>query len=296
MKIISKLLIVIVLSCICIVGNFAQSNNFFEQGNAVYYADYLHGRKTASGELYNKNELTASHKSLEYGTILKVTRLDNSKTVNVRVNDRGPFGEGLIVDLSRAAAAKIGLLRDGKTRVSIQVIGFSDQNPSNNTGSTYNAQRSAPSAYNTYNQRISGVNSASKNRALNNVSKVFTEKNNYNYSKFDQPYYEKNEVATPKDYGKEVLTARGGNNLNSNTLTGGFIIQLASFTDFSNANRQVDALKRNGLSNVFILTKSIKGKTYNKVVVGPYNTRSAADGALTNLKSRYAVSGYVARQ
>jgi rare lipoprotein A len=93
-----------------------------EFGKAGYYADSLHGRKTASGALYDKNELTCAHKSLPFGTKVRVTRLDNQKSVVVKVTDRGPYVDGFIVDLSRKAAEQIGLIKDGITRVKLDVI------------------------------------------------------------------------------------------------------------------------------------------------------------------------------
>jgi rare lipoprotein A len=93
-----------------------------EFGKAGYYADSLQGRKTASGELYNKTELTCAHKSLPFGTKVRITRLDNKKSVIVRVNDRGPFVDGYVTDISRKAAESIGLLRDGVTRVKLEVV------------------------------------------------------------------------------------------------------------------------------------------------------------------------------
>lgn len=93
-----------------------------EIGKASYYADSLHGRKTASGEPYDKNAFTCAHKTLPFGTKIRVTRLDNQKSVVVRVNDRGPFVEGYITDISRAAAESIGLIRDGVTRVKIEIV------------------------------------------------------------------------------------------------------------------------------------------------------------------------------
>lgn len=93
-----------------------------EYGKAGYYADSLHGRKTASGEKYDKNDLTCAHKSLPYGTKVRVTRLDNKKSVVVRVNDRGPFIDGYVVDISRKAAEEIGLIKDGITRVKVEVV------------------------------------------------------------------------------------------------------------------------------------------------------------------------------
>jgi len=93
-----------------------------EYGKAGYYADSLHGRKTASGEKYDKYEFTCAHKTLAFGTKIKVTRLDNKKSVIVRVNDRGPFVEGYVTDISRAAAEEIGLIKLGVTRVKIEVV------------------------------------------------------------------------------------------------------------------------------------------------------------------------------
>lgn len=106
--------------------SFALFSSFLTQkeeyGKAGYYADSLHGRKTASGEKYDKYEFTCAHKTLAYGTKVKVTRLDNKKSVVVRVNDRGPYVEGYVTDISRAAAEAIGLIKDGVTRVKLEVV------------------------------------------------------------------------------------------------------------------------------------------------------------------------------
>jgi rare lipoprotein A len=93
-----------------------------EIGKAGYYADSLHGRKTASGEKYDKYEFTCAHKTLAFGTKIRVTRLDNNKSVVVRVNDRGPFVEGYVTDISRAAAESIDLIKIGVTRVKIEIV------------------------------------------------------------------------------------------------------------------------------------------------------------------------------
>lgn len=89
-------------------------------GEASYYSSRLEGRRTASGEIYRQNLFTCAHKSLPWGTRLRVTNLENGKSVVVRVNDRGPFVRGRIVDLSRAAARKLGILRSGHAKVRIQ--------------------------------------------------------------------------------------------------------------------------------------------------------------------------------
>lgn len=91
-------------------------------GGASYYADKFQGKATASGELYDKNAYTAAHRTFPFGTKLKVTNLKNKKIVVVKVNDRGPFSNSRIVDISRAAAEKLDLIRAGTGQVSIEKI------------------------------------------------------------------------------------------------------------------------------------------------------------------------------
>jgi rare lipoprotein A len=107
-------------SCCCLGGGSGFSQ--VQYGYASYYGEDFHGRKTASGEKYDMYELTCAHKTLPFNTKVKVTNLINKKTVIVRVNDRGPFVSGRIIDLSYAAAQKIGLIPAGVIRVKIEVI------------------------------------------------------------------------------------------------------------------------------------------------------------------------------
>ena len=98
------------------------SGSFRQTGMASYYAHEFHGRKTASGERYNMNDLTAAHRTLPFNTRVKVTNLSNKKTVIVRINDRGPFKKGRVIDLSLAAAKKIDLIGPGSAKVRIEVV------------------------------------------------------------------------------------------------------------------------------------------------------------------------------
>ncbi len=89
----------------------------FQTGKASYYAQKFHGRKTASGERYDKNALTAAHPSLPFGTLVMVENLQNNRKVTVRINDRGPFVKGRVIDLSYTAAKKLKMVRQGVVRV-----------------------------------------------------------------------------------------------------------------------------------------------------------------------------------
>jgi rare lipoprotein A len=100
-----------------------------ESGNASWYAKKFHGHKTASGEVYNMFAMTAAHKSLPLPSYVRVTRTDNGKSCIVRVNDRGPFHRGRIIDLSYAAAARLDMIRAGEAPVEIEVISARDARP-----------------------------------------------------------------------------------------------------------------------------------------------------------------------
>ncbi len=92
------------------------------EGVASYYADDFHGKLTSNGEIFDMDALTAAHRTFPFGTMLRVTNLTNNKTVVVRVNDRGPFVEGRIIDLSRAAARELDLIKTGTARVKLEVL------------------------------------------------------------------------------------------------------------------------------------------------------------------------------
>lgn len=93
-----------------------------ETGGASWYGGKFQGRLTANGEIFDTNTFTAAHKTLPFNTIVEVTNMGNNKSVLVRINDRGPFVEGRIIDLSRAAADQIGLVGKGVGRVVIKII------------------------------------------------------------------------------------------------------------------------------------------------------------------------------
>jgi rare lipoprotein A len=93
-----------------------------QRGEASWYGEPYNGRRAASGEIYDMEQLTAAHKTLPFQTWVQVTNLENGKRVDVRIIDRGPFVDGRIIDLSRAAAREIDLLRMGVAKVELRVI------------------------------------------------------------------------------------------------------------------------------------------------------------------------------
>lgn len=103
-------------------NNTSQDDIPYEVGIASYYSSVFEGRATASGEIYSGSELTAAHKTLPFGTIVKVRNLKNNKSVIVRINDRGPSKTERVIDLSYRAAEILDMIRDGIVKVEIIII------------------------------------------------------------------------------------------------------------------------------------------------------------------------------
>jgi rare lipoprotein A len=104
--------------CFLVCASFAQ----VQTGKASFYADKFEGTATASGERYKHNRLTAAHKTLPFGTKVRITNLANNESVEVIINDRGPYVEGRVVDLSKAAAEKLGFVNQGLAEVKVEVL------------------------------------------------------------------------------------------------------------------------------------------------------------------------------
>ena len=212
--------------CMLSISANTQAQTASQYGDAVYYADYLNGQRTASGELYNKFELTCAHMTFPYGTLLRVTRVDNNQSITVRVNDRGPFVDGCpacVVDLSWAAADQIGLTLDGKTRVSLTVVGKSATNPKAAYAGSNTNFGNTPTSYN------QGSNYYNNNNNTNNNN--YNGGNNYGY----------NPANTPTSY-SQGSTNYGYNN-NTNQSSNGRSNNTYGFTPANNNQNN------NGTSN-----------------------------------------------
>ena len=105
-------------------AEFATAHNarpaFRQIGVASWYGPGFHGRKTASGERFDQNDLTAAHRKLPLGSEVKVTNLENGRSITVEINDRGPYAKGRVLDLSKAAARKLGMMENGVAKVRIE--------------------------------------------------------------------------------------------------------------------------------------------------------------------------------
>ena len=117
--------IVLPMACFCGLWTAASAQSVeppSEKGIASWYGAPYHGQRSASGEIYDQEKLTAAHRTLPFGTRVRVHRVDGGESVVVRINDRGPFVKSRIIDLSRAAAVRLGLTNGGVAPVIVEVV------------------------------------------------------------------------------------------------------------------------------------------------------------------------------
>lgn len=265
------------------VGSFAQDSRT-EYGKCGYYADALHGRKTASGERYDKTLLTCAHKTLPFGTNIRVTRLDNSKSVEVRVNDRGPYIDGYIVDLSRKAAETIGLIRDGVTKVKVEIVPATTTTTSatpvsySTTAST-STQKSLPANLETGSPAAttSKVYSASEAK----VQLVKPQQAKTSLAPGVKPVQYQTLTDTKPD--PEPAPVANTNQVSElyqiqlNPVQGqGYGLQLAVLTNTENLFQQVAKLQATWPGRVVLNHEEANGFATYKLILGPYATRNEA--------------------
>lgn len=129
------LIIAIIFSFILTPCGFRGNNTeesegcFIQEGLASWYGSDFQGTRTANGEIYDQETLTAAHKTLPFNTLVRVENMGNGETVTVRINNRGPYVEGRIIDLSRKAARKIGIIKAGLVRVKLYLVKMGDKSP-----------------------------------------------------------------------------------------------------------------------------------------------------------------------
>lgn len=230
------------------------SLNAQENGTAVYYADALNGQRTAFGEVYRMDGYSAAHKSYPLGTVIRVTNLENNRTINVRVNDRIAANSRDIVSLSKAAARQIGLLEYGRARVKVEKIGFSPTDPYAQDNPY--AAAPPPSSYEYY----GGA---------------------------PNPYENVKPNLTPKGYGAPSTADFRATAYILPPTTFGYGIQLASFKKVENAVEHIEKMKGQGVENAYIWQKDGN----NRVVIASFPDKASAGRYLDAFKRRYKANG-----
>jgi rare lipoprotein A len=241
-----------------------------ETGKCGYYADSYQGRATSSGEKYNKDVLTCSHKTLPFGTKIRVTRLDNKKSVVVRVNDRGPYIEGYVTDVSGQAAKELDLISKGTAQVKIEVVETAQSSLANDTQAetdavnfTNNGTVAKPVSYSTTTTTTTakGITNtaptASKTNTATTTIKVPPTSNLY---KVDIKQSEK------KGYGIQIVSLNDANSVLP------FMKELQA--------------KYPGKVLVNVVRDEFNNPTY-KVFVGPFEDKKSAETAQKTVAQKY---------
>ena len=122
MRAASLWLVLVLVLAGCATGRASRIDSSGLNGQASWYGRPHHGRRTSSGEIYDMHKLTAAHRTLPLGTRVLVTNLDNGRTVEVRINDRGPFRKNRVLDLSYAAARQLGAVGEGVIPVTLKIV------------------------------------------------------------------------------------------------------------------------------------------------------------------------------
>ena len=116
------LYVIISISLVGLVVLCQVAGAYYETGIASWYGPGFHGNRTANGEVYDMDGISAAHKTLPFGTIVRVVEIETGRSIVVRINDRGPFIDGRIIDLSKGAAEKLGIVEKGITRVGLRIL------------------------------------------------------------------------------------------------------------------------------------------------------------------------------
>lgn len=221
--------------------------SYDESGIASWYGADFHQLKTANGEIYNKNELTAAHKTLPMPSLARVTNLDNGRAIVVRVNDRGPFSGARVIDVSQRSAQLLGFEKQGTAKVRVQVLA--------------DESKAIAEAMRTYGGPSPAATDSLVASAQQPPSSPFTASNaSVEVMTLDS-------VKPVAEY--RQLPVTGKNQI---------FVQAGAFTNIGNAQKLQQGLKKIGLVNV--VEALVKGVKYYRVRVGPLDSVALADKTL----------------
>lgn len=265
---------------------FYIANAQVEFGTASYYGIDFHGKTTASGETYSQNKLTAAHKTLPLGTILKVTNAQNNKSVYVKVNDRGPFVKGRIVDVSTKAAELLGFRNKGTAYVKLEVV-EPGSIPTDLMDSTADiAQQNGIQDYDSSKQQeVTSV--LQKNDTLVSATKpATTATTNYqNNTQGNNPPLKTTDLIEDN-----AITNRSPYFIITNidkTKTGFFGLQLGVFSDVNAVLTLIEELEAKYKQTMVVQQVKLKDKTVYKLYVGKFQNRAYADALKSTLSDRF---------
>ncbi|HOY40938.1 MAG TPA: septal ring lytic transglycosylase RlpA family protein [Chitinophagales bacterium] len=277
-----KKILVIILTIHAFCALSAQT----EFGVASYYGTYFHGRPTASGEKYNQFALTAAHKTLPLGTVVKVTNAQNNKSVYVKVNDRGPFVKGRVIDLSTKAAELLGYRNKGTAYVKIEVVN-KDEAPADLMDATLDI--AAQNGIKEYDSTASSA-TVSEFKTWKDIPTVNDEKtkSDYTVEKDDSP--EPQPAIEIKEANSNGLTNRSPYFIVTRldkSKTGFYGLQLGVFSDMNVIFAIIAELEAKYNQTLLVEQMDLNGKTVYKLFIGKFQNRAYADALKSTLSDKY---------
>ncbi len=227
-----------------------------ETGMAAHYSDDMHGKKTQSGYKYDKFAFTAAHHDLPLGSIVRVTRTDNNKSVEVKVNDCCNVYKNRIIVLSHAAAEKIGLIKDGSAQVKVELLSRGEGETCQSKNYAVKGGKAMPASY-------------SDGKAIQNRTPA--------------PAPAPATPTQPGFYDPSAL----------NPIQSGYGVQVGAYAQRANAEAQVAELRQKGLKDVLVGYDGDKAKIPWRIVIGPFDKRERAEAYVKNLLAKHKIKGMV---
>lgn len=288
----------------CFIALNAQAE---EYGLASQYGDEFDGSATASGQAYDKNKLTAAHKTLPMGSKVRVTRLDTKKSVVVRINDRGPYIKGRIIDLSGRAAAALDILGDVKTEVKLEIL---SKNGTTKPKPTVVSKPVIPkSTVPVKKPEVAKITSTKttvpakkRPRPTATTSKpiVITPKEKDKATTTSKPQVVKNTAPAEKISEFELVTGKDYNQYDlykiqlTRPAKEGYGVQIGVFSDYDNTMKRVAELQGQWFKNILMsIEKGKDGKKRYKLILGPFPDMKIATSYKKHAKKNKKLAGFV---
>ncbi len=258
------------------------SSKLEEYGIASYYADAFHGKKTANGERFDMNDLTCAHKSLPFGTLVRVTRLDNGQYITVRVNDRGPYTKGFVIDLSKRAAEKLGMIKTGTTKVRLEVVGTTESREFSGEPVMYSSTE-RPAVAKPASMPVTPVRPDLKVMPVSKPEKIEAKKvTKVTPVEHGKPEIKAFKTVTGKDFKQfdlyKIELKRPAKS--------GFGVQVETLTNAENVFATVAKLQSSFDNILMSIEPGAGDKPVYKLIVGPYSSKEKADSASKSLKKK----------
>jgi rare lipoprotein A len=250
-------------------------------GEASWYGEQFHGKQTASGEIYDMNSLSAAHKSLPFGTRVRVTNLENNKEVIVRINDRGPFTAGRVLDISLAAAKLLGFAEQGTAKIEARVVEIGGEAVAQNT-------QTFPDATNA---QIVPENNVVEHRE-NDLSDRLNEGNIENSESVSRSESASRSgspvrVIRPEDVYTPERESEKPNF--PSAADGRYVIQAGAFLSLDNAEGLLRRYQTMGLP---VYLRQLSRDRLHRVWIGPFTTRAEAEAQLKGVR-RISEQAYI---